>query len=230
MISKPDELIGVGLYTPREAALYARLNTQTFNRWFYGDSRYEPVTSPQKGEIEGERVVTFWDLIQAVGIRNLRLQTRSSSIPLQRIRNVLNEARKEFGLEFPLARRHTIYIYSNRLILKHNDDWIGLTRGIDRHQLYSHKLIEHYLEELKYDDEGMADEWTPLSSSKYRVSLNADRRFGAPTIEPGGILVESLADSIESEGSVDAAAEAFEVEREAVVLAQKYVYDYLGAA
>lgn len=222
--------LGMGLYTPGEAALYARLKPQTFNRWFFGQGSAQPVATPRiEDGGEANRVVTFWDLIQAVAIRNLRRDRKASRMSLQHIRSIVTRC-EEMGVSFPFARRHTLYAYSDRLILRTEDDqYVGIEPGVDVGQLYHFKIIEQFLEEIQFGGDRMARVWTPLASPKYEVSLNSDRRFGLPIIEPGGILVDALVQAVESEGSVDAAAEAFETKPEAVKLALKY-QDYLDPA
>ena len=217
--------IGTGLYTPQEAATFAKLRTETFNRWFFEE---EAPLRPRIQPANGERLVTFWDLIQAVAVRNLRKSPKTSRISLQLIRTVVREC-EEKGYEFPLAREHRLYWFSNRLILKTDDDqYIGLKPGTDLNQLYNGIIIEPFLKEVQFIDK-LAHTWTPLESAHFSVNLNADRRFGMPIIEPGGILVSALTDAVESEGSIEAAADAFEIETEAVLLALKY-HEYLASA
>ena len=62
------------------------------------------------------------------------------------------------------------------------------------------------------------------------VALDATRRFGQPIVEPYGVLAQSLSDSVISEGSIDAAVKAHDVERDAVVAALKYTDDTAGLA
>lgn len=220
----------MGLYTPEEAARFTKLRQDTFNRWFYGNQRGEAVVRPQLEPRDEVRVVTFWDLIQAVGIRRLRTATEKRLRPsLSHIRQVVDEC-QERGITHPLARKHTLYWYANRLILQTEEgDLIGTVPGLDKNQLYQGKIIEPYLKEIVYDENLMARIWTPLESRDCRVNLNADRRFGLPIIEPYGVLTNALTDAVSSEGSIEAAADAFEVPEDAVMLAIKFD-DYLSSA
>ena len=222
--------IGTGLYTPREAAHFAKLRPETFNRWFYGDTRGDRVVRPRFDPKPETRLITFVDLIQAVAVRVLRTGPKASKITLKHIREVVREC-EEQNILFPLAQEHTLFWYSNRLILKTKEElYIGVTRKIDRNQLYSGRIIEPFLKEVKFGDQDrLAHIWTPLSSPNFRVDLNDGRRFGMPTIEPGGVLVGALVDAVESEGSEESAADAFEISPEAVSLALKY-REYLQSA
>ncbi len=220
----------MGLYTPREAACFAKLRAETFNRWFFGDSRYDRVLRPRI-EAEQDRLITFCDLIQAVAVRTLRLGRLSSKVTLSHIRSVVTECEQEKRIDYPLARHHTLFWFSNRLVLRIDKDaYVGLTAQVDMDQLYSAKIIEPFLSEVKFDkNDGLARVWTPLLGRNFRVELNADRRFGMPTIEPGGILVNALVDAVDAEGSERQAADAFETSIDAVQLALKY-NEYLQSA
>ena len=85
------QLIGVGLYTPREAARFTKLRTGTFNRWFYGDAQGQPALKPRFDSTAEDRVVTFWDLIQALAVRRVRTSPMGKRISLQHIRDVVGE-------------------------------------------------------------------------------------------------------------------------------------------
>ena len=228
------QLIGVGLYTPREAARFTKLRTGTFNRWFYGDAQGQPALKPRFDSTAEDRVVTFWDLIQALAVRRVRTSPMGKRISLQHIRDVVGEC-EGMGITSPFARRHTLYWFSDRLILRTDDSrtggeqYIGLSAGVDKDQLYHGAIIRPYLEDVYYGSDKMARRWTALSSANYRVVLDSDRRFGMPIIEPDGVLVSALVDAIESEGSTQQAARAFDIKPEAIDLAIKY-QEYLSPA
>jgi uncharacterized protein (DUF433 family) len=225
--SREIERPGIGLYTPNEAAVFARLRLETFNRWFFGDHG-EPVLRRQLADSE-RRVITFWDLIQANAVRTLRMHPKGKRLTLQHIRRVVKEC-EEKELWYPLARKHILYVFGGRLILRTADgEYVGLDPKIDRDQLYHARIVEPFLEELSFNEDGMATSWTPLTSPNFRVSLDADRRFGMPAIEPGGILVSALVSAAHAEGSIEEAADSFETKPEAVVLAMKYE-EYISPA
>lgn len=229
MVAKAlEDKLGIGLYTPAEAARYARVPTQTLTRWLWGNAAGPAVVRPQ---LEGDdKIVTFWDLIQMVAIRQLRQDNEGRRVPLQHIREVVDMAREDFNLPYPLARDHTIYVYDKRLLIQIGDQLIGTKKGLDRGQHYEHKIMEPFLTELEFGKDDLAESYEPLTMGEKRVRLAKDRRFGQPVIEPYGILASTLVDAVVAEGSVDAAAAAYEVDPVAVRLAQKWELDYLGAA
>src|SRR4051812_17888165 len=99
---------GVGLYTPAEAAFYARVRTQTLNRWLFGDSRGESVVTAQI-KSDDEKIVTFRDFVQALAIRSIR--TQYPKISLQKVRRAVDLAGEKLGVRHPFARPHKTYVY-----------------------------------------------------------------------------------------------------------------------
>ena len=53
------------------------------------------------------RVVTFLDFVQALAIRAIR---QHHHISLDKIRTAIDRAENEFKVQWPLARKHTIYL------------------------------------------------------------------------------------------------------------------------
>jgi len=180
------------------------------------------VLSPRfEGAPSSDRVVTFWDLIQAVAVRSLRFDPKAKKISLGHIRSVVAECEKR-GIRYPLAADHTLYVFGSRLVLKTSEGvYIGAD-GVDRDQMYAGQIVEPFLREISFDGERMAESWKPLESSRYQVLLDPMMRFGLPRVSPGNILVESLTQAVASEGGISEAARAFETLEEAVLLALKY--------
>ncbi|HEX5269547.1 MAG TPA: hypothetical protein VFW33_03620, partial [Gemmataceae bacterium] len=124
MVTTPDNLLGVGLYTPAEAALYARVPPKTVRRWLYGSSKEESVIRP---ELFGrdERVVTFLDFVQTLAIRAVRIQY---GVSLQKIRQAVENAKNEYGVEFPFAMQHRTFIFGREVVIKlHDHEFVQLS-------------------------------------------------------------------------------------------------------
>jgi len=222
VVSESNARLGIGLYTPSEAARLIRAHPQAIGRWLYSKTR-EPVFEPTLGR--EERVITFLDLIQTLAIRAAR--QRPHTVPLPKIREAIRTATEDFGLETPLAYKHKMFFFDGSIIIQLDRQFTGLT-GRDRGQAMMPQIVEPFMDEIDWSDtDGLARIWTPRTLGGHSVVLDPKLRFGQPTIQPGGLLVEALADAAKAEGSVEAAAEAFEIDREAVVLATKY-QDYLS--
>lgn len=210
--------LGVGLYTPVEAAYLSKARPETFNRWFYGSTRGDRVVKPTRGC--EEKVITFTDLMQAVAIRTLRQSPKAKGISLQDIRAAVAECER-IGYQNPLASPHSLYAFGKRLIIRlKNGDYVGLLRE-DKGQIHEGLIIEPFLNEVDYDEDYMY-RWTPMTLGDCKVVLDKNRRFGMPCIEPYGILASALVESACAEGSIECAADSHLVSVDAVRLALKY--------
>src|SRR5208337_5526414 len=104
-MSEIEDMIGsgAGLYTLGEVAKYARIHPITVSRWFKGDNYCKKVFS-----LEDSKVITFLDFVQVLAVRNLRVHYR---VKLQKIREAVDRASQEFGIDFPFARKHTTFLF-----------------------------------------------------------------------------------------------------------------------
>ncbi|MFN7022685.1 MAG: hypothetical protein ACK4WH_15385, partial [Phycisphaerales bacterium] len=138
---------------------------------------------------------------------------------------------EEHIVKFPLARRHLLFYFDKSIFIKLDgrDEIVGLTRrDVGQHLL--RPIVEPYLEEISFGEEGLAETWTPMSADGLSIRLDPKLRFGQPIVAPLNILASTLAEAVVAEGSIDAAAEAHGVDRKAVLLAVKYFDSLTGLA
>ena len=231
MFALADKL-GIGIYSPGEAAFYARVSRRIMTRWVFGDASGQPVIERQLRD-SSEKVVAFLDFVQTLAVREVR---NRHGIPLQRIRQGVDEARDRYSLEYPLAREHIIYLFSDRkgkghghIVIRRLDDndpieeqYIQLT-GRDRGNLLMRPVVEMFLDDLKFDPtSGLASRYSPMSQGGASIVLDPRRRFGEPIVDPGGYTAETLWDATNIEGGIEAAAEAYGVTIDEVRLANRY--------
>lgn len=229
-------LLGVGLYSPTEAALYARVPTRTLNRWIYGDKTGDQVIIPQIGGQNGDRVVTFLDFVQALAIRRIRHERRVS---LPKLREAYFRARDEFKVPYPLAldstriglfgppedpTRQEVYI-----CLEKSEDavkqYFQLTGKKHGNQLIG-EVVTTYSRRLIYDERGLAARYIAYKTDDGKVIMDPEVRFGEPYFEDVGYTARTLFDAYQSEGSVARAAEVYGVAPGLVELAVEF-FDYL---
>jgi hypothetical protein len=228
--------IGVGVYSVAEAAFYARVSTQTMNRWVFGDSRGDPVIERQLST-PSEKAVTFLDFIQTLAVREIRNRHRLS---LQKIRQGVDAARERYSIEYPLACNHSIYLFSDQrgeghgeIVIRLPSEKVGVAEqcvqltGKAKGNLMIIQVVEMFLKNIQFDPKtGLASEYSPLSDEGASITLNPHRRFGEPIVNPGGYTAETLWHATNTEGGIEAAAEAYGVSADEVRLANKY-YDML---
>ena len=222
-----ESLIETGIYTPKQAARYARLRSQTLSRWVHGTSGGEPALRAELQD-DPDRFVTFVDFVQAMAIRAIR---REKEIPLQTIRNVVDKAWHDYNVKYPFAVRHTTYRFGDDIVLRLSDDRIvQLTGEYKDHQLIN-EVVEEYAEDLYYDPEtGLACRYEPMAYRGRTIVLDPKVKFGQPTVQPCGYAVDVLVNARLSEGSVARAASAYGLHMDDIRIAQRYHDWLLGVA
>ena len=220
---------GIGVYTIAEAARYARMPPATLNAWFFG---LEDRPLMQRGGIQGEdfRAITFVDFVEALAIRSLRADHR---ISLQKIREAIRNARDRYQVEHLFARRDHRTVLIGRdlhIFLKEDpENPVGLT-GRDLGQKSFKVCLESYMEDLEYDDAGLARIYTALVHKNQKVILDPRIHFGEPVLAENGFTAQTLWQAAVAEGSIEQAANIYEVSVEAVEAAYRYFNRELGAA
>ncbi len=226
MVAAADQMIGVGIYSPAEAARLLKVRPQLVGRWLYGDKAHKQVLRPYflDPSQPQDRVVTFWDLVQMLAVR----EARRHNVSLDAIRKGVERARGQMNAGFPLARRHAMFFFDGSLWVTApgaEKNIIGIA-GKDYRQLASTKLAEPFLEEIQYGPDGNADAWVPKRRGKYHVLVHRNRRFGAPMLMPFGLGVGAIVQAVESEGSVAAGAKAHEIPAAAMQFALDFAREH----
>lgn len=239
MVAQVADILGQGIYTPAEAAFYARERTEVVKRWIRGDGTAKAVV---KAQFEDERFISFLDFVQTLAISAIR---RQYAVPLQTIRKAVEFAEEEFGMIYPFAREHSTYLLDRdqrgadaprepnepeerrwELFIEppRGQGLLQLT-GRNRGNLAMKEIVEPYLKNLKFNEEGLAREYAAYSLGGIQITMDPQRRFGEPLL-PSGYTALAIADAIRTEGSVDAVCHAYGIERTEVELAYSYL-DYL---
>ena len=223
--------LGIGIYSPSEAAFYARVSPKIMTRWIFGDSKGKPVVDSQLQDPSG-KVVTFLDLVQTLAVREVRNRHK---ISLQKIRMAVDQARDHYQIEYPLACRHTIFLFGDQKGQGHGEIVIRLTGEIgkeDRHvqltgpgrgNLLMRPVVEMFLQDLKFDPRTrLASQYSPMTNGDASIVLNPHRRFGEPIVDPCGYTAEALWHATNTEGGIEEAAGAYGVTVAEVELANRY--------
>ncbi len=230
--------LGIGIYTPAEAAFYAKVSSNVMTRWVFGNSSGKPVIERQLRD-SSEKTVTFLDLIQTLAVREVRQGYR---VPLQRIRDGVDEAIQRYGIDYPLAKRHEIFLFGDpetpghqHLVIRLEGDkagtpleYIQLTGRHKGNRLIG-PVAEMSLNDLTFDPVSkLASRYRPMVDGDISVVLDPTRRFGEPLIEPGGYTAESLWHATSVEGSLDDAASACGLSVKEVEMANRYFESLLA--
>jgi hypothetical protein len=218
MILTPVHFLGKGMYTPSEAAMYARVTPQLMARWVHGSDAGSPVVRPEYSGDE-DRTVSFLDLIQAMAIRAIRQEKGAS---LRAIRQAVEFAATQ-GVEYPFARKHTTYLFNGEIKIDVPGTGLMDASGPQRHQLNMKKILEVYLKDVGFGPEGLAINYTAFEEGGIKILMNPGYKFGEPVVMPGGHTAWTLWEACLSEGGIAEAASAFHVSEKEVEIAYKYV-------
>ncbi len=215
-VHNPMTPLGLGLYTPKQAAFLARVTTQTVTRWVHGTDRGQPAIRAQL-DGDDQRRITFLDFVQIMAIRSIR---RERKVPLAKIREFVLRAENEYGLTHPFAREHTTYLFEDDIVLSHNNKLIQIT-GKYKHQDLIKPVLELYMEDLTFQND-LAVSYKPLRDGERFVLVDPHKRMGQPLVMPCGYSVHAILESLRAEGTPQAAAEVNDISIQDVRLAQRY--------
>lgn len=234
MLSKSaNGLLGKGIYSPVEAATYARLDTRLVNRWVYGNKQGKRVFHPQH-KYKNEKIISFLDFIQILAIRNLRLKYK---VTLENLRNGIYNFKQEYESEHPFAQEdHKTYLFKGTLYIK--------KKGYSKEYIYTSispksygqeaitDVIEMYMDDVHFGPKGMAESYQAFKETydgkTINITMNPNSRFGEPLIDSCNTTPYTLYEAIFTEGSKKNAAKAFGVDPEYVDIAYRYI-DYLDS-
>jgi len=220
------QAIGIGIYTPSEAAYYARVHPSTMRRWIHGNRAGEPVVHAQLTG-DPERTVTFLDLVQALAVRAVRREHR---VPLPKIRAAVDHARDRYGVEYPFAMHHRTFLFGNEILIElpKRGGLVQLS-GKHRDQHVMREVAELYMEDLTFAKDGLAVEYSAFKHDRKEVIINPILRLGQPVVKTCSYTVSALLEAYRTEGSIARAAKTYGVEPKDVELAIRYD-DYLRGA
>lgn len=205
-------LIGIGLYTPAEAARLTGIPAGKLSRWLrgYGSGarQHEGLWTPQI-DIGDDRVyLGFRDLMEA---RTVSAFAESGLSP-QFIRRAIVVARELIKDSHPLSTRRfktdgrTIFLE----VAKEEGAEDASLIDIVRRQYAFRQIVERSLKDVEFD--GIAPvRWFP-ANRQAGVVVDPARSFGQPIDDETGIPTAVLAAAAKAEGGIKEAAGAWHVD------------------
>ncbi len=226
-LSPDADLLGVGIYTPAEAAHYARVTTEMISRWVYGSKKRGAAVVQSQIYDDPDRTVTFLDFIQCIAVRQLRKQKPPPS--LQLIRTAYKEAVSRYAVSYPFAMKHQSCYDGKAIWIKlpwkdedeDNEDEMLYTKvtGKQRGQGMMANVAQMYIDRIRFDDTTcMAQEFTLYHDEIGKVVMDPKRRFGEPLL-PSGFSLATVLDAYRPRKDARGVAESFEIPMEEVTLA-----------
>ena len=205
------------------------MHTKSLRNWFTGAGGRPPI---REAEIDSPdfRAITFLDLIEAVAIRSLRVDYK---ISFQKIREAIKTAKERYGIEHPFAheKHKTVVVGSDLHIYLPEDanNPVQLTGKLIGQKSLK-QCIEAYMKDLEFDLDGMARLYTAFRYKGQEIILTPQVHFGEPAIRENGYTATTLYKAAIAEGSLERAAELYEVGVDAVEAAYRYCNAELALA
>lgn len=216
-----SDLVGIGIYTPAEAARLTGVSAGRIARWLRGHQTngrlYEPLWRPQIDINDGRVYLGFRDLME---VRVAAAFIKQGLSP-QKVRRAIQIARDLFGKDHPLSTKN--FRTDGRSVFLQLSEEEGGDRLIDlfRQQYTFYKIVAPSLRNIEFDESGVPSRWFPGGQSAH-VVVDPARSFGHPIEEESGVPTAALAAAARAEGSVEAAAKAWRVPVRSVRRALKF--------
>ena len=210
-------LVGIGLYTPAEAARLINVAPSKIIRWLRGyvakGAEYARLWRPQVELLDDDRVyLGFRDLMEA---RVANAFIRDGILSAQKVRRAIEIARDMVGEEHPLSTMR-FQTDGRRVFLQLGEEEED-ARVIDlfRQQFAFRELIEPSLRHIEFDIGGRPSRWYPKGKTA-GIVVDPKYSFGRPIEVTSGIPSQILAAAASAEGSIQAAARAWRVRPAAI--------------
>lgn len=219
-------LIGIGLYTAREAQRLTGVPSRSIQRWLAGyhyrqgqaSREMPPVWNGEIPQMDEQLALGFRDLMEVRFVHAFR----KHQIGWPTIRIAARRACELFEVDHPFSTRK--FKTDGRRIFAEAVDEAGETRLLDlvRNQYAFHQVVSPSLYRgLEFSDLDEVLRWFPMWPRR-DVVIDPHRSFGRPVIESTGVPTEILAKAYEAEDSVDRVARWFDVSPSAVRAAVKF--------
>jgi len=200
-------LFGVGIYTPAEAAALLKAPVAEVRRWAFGYTRvrrgarrrYEPLIRTSLPELEGQRALTFMELVEMMFIKGFR----KAGVSWNTIHEAATVAARIYQSEHPFAMRQFFAdpggVYA---LLREVDGGESLVRLVGSGQHVFAELVRPYLGQLEFAPSEMPTRWWPLGKEG-RVVVDPTVSFGQPIVAEAGIPTRVLAEALAAETEYD---------------------------
>ncbi|HEU0016573.1 MAG TPA: hypothetical protein VFQ45_23025 [Longimicrobium sp.] len=225
-------MLGTGIYTPADAALLLHERPQTVRRWAFGYTRrrgaerivHPPLIQTDLPEIEGQRALTFVELVELLYVRAFE----RAGVSWAHIREAARVAARLYATDHPFALRQ-VYVEPGSVYggLEERDGTEALVQLVGHGQHAFPQLVKPYLDQLDFDGNDVARRWWPMGRDG-GVVVDPAFAFGAPIVEAVGMRATTLQRAYRAElaefggKAVDRVAWTYEIEPKHVETALRF--------
>jgi uncharacterized protein (DUF433 family) len=198
--------LNTGIYTPGEAAALLREDTRTVRRWAFGYPRsrggtrmqHPPLIRTEIPVLEGERALTFVELVELLYVRAFR----GLGVSWTAIREAARVAAHLFASPHPFALRQ-VYLDPDSVLygaVTESDGSEGLILLRGHGQQAFPQLVKPYLDQIEFGVDDVAAKWWPMGKEG-GVLVDPRIAFGAPVMDGTRIPASTLAKAYDAEKS-----------------------------
>ncbi len=211
-------ILGVGIYTPREAARYVGANSQSVLRWTRGSGALDPLWHNYFQELNDDTELSFRDLIEILVVSKFRAQ----GVSMQKIRYAIELAREEFQTDYPLSHRD-FYTDGERILVQADgeSEFTSLDKR-DGLQRAFREIVAPSLQDVEFNN-ATPNYWRP-SHGRNDVVLDPSRSFGTSILDEYGISTSVLRQEFDEFKNVLYLSEIYEIPAEQVISAIDFEY------
>lgn len=207
-----EEIIGRGVYTPREAARLIGTSSQQVLRWTRGSGPSSALLPAHYRFLDEDVTeISFLDLIEVRVINAMR----KAGIPLQSIRFAIAFAQDKYGMDRPLASASFKTDGTEILMeaIESDGNFVSLSRKRPGQKVFREIIISS-LNDLEYENETVA-RWRPKKFSE--IIIDPKRFFGDPILDQFGVSTRTLQREFDQFGSTKYLSQIYEIPERLVV-------------
>ena len=180
------EIIGQGVYSPRQASRLIGITPQDVLRWTRGSGPNEPLWKAHYHFVEDSTEISFTDLIELRVVSGLR----RAGLSLQSIRFAISVAQQKFGISQPLASRNfkTDGVEILMDSIENDGEYVSLTKRSPGQKVFS-QIVDQSLRDVEFDGDQVA-RWRPEKHKE--IVLDPKRSFGDPLLDQFGVSTNTI--------------------------------------
>lgn len=214
-----NKLLGVGIYSPKEAEQLINVKQSDITRWIFGVGSSSPLWDSQLMNLD-VKCIGFHDLLELRVVNHLKFK----GISLQAIRRAIEFAKETYSDEHPLITRRFMTdgksVFSE--VAKRTED-SELLDLLKKQYVFKEVVEKAFYAGIDYDNSGQALRWFPSKAKFKDVVLDPDYSFGKPIIAGTAIKTSTLYEAFCAENKNSAfVARLFNVSPSAVKMATLY--------
>lgn len=192
-------MVGVGLYSPAEAAAYTGISAAELRRWVFGyttnGKHHDGLWQPELAHA-ADNALSFHDLLEIRFVHAFRRH----GVSLQSIRRASVHAREMFNQSYPFTCKR--FQTDGRSIFAHVQEETGdesLMDLVKKQYVFKQVISPSLYEGIEYAADDTAQRWFPMKNNK-KVVLDPARNFGKPVLAGYGVSVEAVISAWHAEG------------------------------